>query len=118
MVGGGGRDAEGAGRAGVRLAAIRTWSFELCSATAGLGGILLGSFFFGQYSTNTADAGQLVLYSVAASVIGGVTLHPARGEGNHPGRGFLSRRRLLSDELRPHPCAPTDPHPFHPSHRP
>src|SRR5260370_22841083 len=63
---------EPARRAGVSLAAIRAWAFALCSATAGLGGILLGSFFYGQYSTNTADPGQLVLYSAAAAVIGGV----------------------------------------------
>ena len=61
-----GGNPEAARRAGVSLAAIRTWAFALCSATAGLGGILLGSFFFGEYSTNTADPGQLVLYSVAA----------------------------------------------------
>ena len=57
-----GGNPEAARRAGVSLAGIRTWSFALCSATAGLGGILLGSFFFGEYSTNTADPGQLVLY--------------------------------------------------------
>ncbi|HEX4661429.1 MAG TPA: hypothetical protein VH307_28875, partial [Streptosporangiaceae bacterium] len=34
-----GGNPEAARRAGVRLAAIRTWSFALCSATAGLGGI-------------------------------------------------------------------------------
>src|SRR5262249_56825711 len=70
-------------RAGVSVAAIRTWAFALCSATAGLGGILLGSFFFGEYSTNTAEPGQLVLYSVAASVIGGGSLFRGRGEGGH-----------------------------------
>jgi D-xylose transport system permease protein len=74
---------EAARRAGVRVAAIRTWSFALCSATAGLGGILLGSFFFGEYSTNTADPGQLVLYAVAAAVIGGVSLFGGRGKAIH-----------------------------------
>src|SRR5215469_10922267 len=52
-----GGNPEAARRAGVSLAAVRTWAFAVCSATAGLGGILLGSFFFGQYSTNTADPG-------------------------------------------------------------
>ncbi len=84
-----GGNAEAARRAGVRLAAIRTWSFALCSATAGLGGILLGSFFFGQYSTNTADAGQLVLYTVAAAVIGGVSLFGGRGKAIHGVLGGL-----------------------------
>jgi len=79
----------GARRAGVSLIAIRTWAFALCSATAGLGGILLGSFFFGQYSTNTSDPGQLVLYSVAASVIGGVSLFGGRGKAVHGVLGGL-----------------------------
>src|SRR5260370_396588 len=80
-----GGNPEAARRAGVSLAAIRTWAFALCSATAGLGGILLGSFFYGQYSTNTADPGQLVLYSVAAAVIGGG--QPFRGAGEAAPRG-------------------------------
>ncbi len=78
-----GGNPEAARRAGVSLAGIRTWAFALCSATAGLGGILLGSFFFGEYSTNTADPGQLVLYSVAAAVIGGVSLFGGRGKAIH-----------------------------------
>ncbi|MBO0832852.1 MAG: ABC transporter permease [Actinobacteria bacterium] len=78
-----GGNAEAARRAGVSLVGIRTWAFALCSATAGLGGILLGSFFYGQYSTNTADPGQLVLYAVAAAVIGGVSLFGGRGKAVH-----------------------------------
>jgi D-xylose transport system permease protein len=78
-----GGNPEAARRAGVSLAAIRTWAFALCSATAGLGGILLGSFFYGEYSTNTADPGQLVLYAVAAAVIGGVSLFGGRGKAVH-----------------------------------
>jgi D-xylose transport system permease protein len=84
-----GGNPEAARRAGVTVAAIRTWAFALCSATAGLGGILLGSFFFGQYSTNTADPGQLVLYSVAAAVIGGVSLFGGRGKPIHGVLGGL-----------------------------
>jgi D-xylose transport system permease protein len=78
-----GGNAEAARRAGVRLATIRVWCFALCSASAGLGGVLLGSFFFGEYSTNTADPGQLVLYTVAAAVIGGVSLFGGRGKAVH-----------------------------------
>jgi D-xylose transport system permease protein len=84
-----GGNPEAARRAGVSLVGIRTWSFALCSATAGLGGILLGSFFFGQYSTNTADPGQLVLYAVAAAVIGGVSLFGGRGKAIHGVLGGL-----------------------------
>ena len=78
-----GGNPEAARRAGVSLAGMRTWAFALCSATAALGGILLGSFFFGEYSTNTADPGQLILYSVAAAVIGGVSLFGGRGKAVH-----------------------------------
>ena len=78
-----GGNPEAARRAGVSLAGIRTWAFALCAATAGLGGILLGSFFYGEYSTNTADPGQLVLYTVAAAVIGGVSLFGGRGKAIH-----------------------------------
>ncbi len=78
-----GGNPEAARRAGVSLHGIRIWSFALCSATAALGGILLGSFFYGQYSSNTADPGQLVLYTVAAAVIGGVSLFGGRGKAVH-----------------------------------
>jgi len=78
-----GGNPEAARRAGVNVASVRIWAFALCSATAGFGGILLGSFFFGQYSTNTADPGQLVLYSVAAAVIGGTSLFGGRGKPLH-----------------------------------
>jgi len=84
-----GGNPEAARRAGVSLAGIRTWAFALCSATAGLGGILLGAFFYGQYSTNTADPGQLVLYTVAAAVIGGVSLFGGRGKALHGVLGGL-----------------------------
>jgi D-xylose transport system permease protein len=84
-----GGNPEAARRAGVSLVAVRTWAFALCSATAGLGGILLGSFFYGEYSTNTADPGQLVLYTVAAAVIGGVSLFGGRGKAIHGVLGGL-----------------------------
>ena len=84
-----GGNPEAARRAGVSLAGIRTWAFALCAATAGLGGILLGAFFYGQYSTNTADPGQLVLYTVAAAVIGGVSLFGGRGKALHGVLGGL-----------------------------
>jgi D-xylose transport system permease protein len=84
-----GGNPEAARRAGVSLPKIRIWAFALCSATAALGGILLGAFFFGQYSTNTADPGQLVLYTVAAAVIGGVSLFGGRGKAIHGVLGGL-----------------------------
>jgi D-xylose transport system permease protein len=84
-----GGNPEAARRAGVSLPSIRIWAFALCSATAALGGILLGAFFFGEYSTNTADPGQLVLYTVAAAVIGGVSLFGGRGKAIHGVLGGL-----------------------------
>jgi D-xylose transport system permease protein len=84
-----GGNPEAARRAGVSLPKIRIWAFALCSATAALGGILLGSFFYGEYSTNTADPGQLVLYTVAAAVIGGVSLFGGRGKAIHGVLGGL-----------------------------
>jgi D-xylose transport system permease protein len=84
-----GGNPEAARRAGVSLPKIRIWAFALCSATAALGGILLGSFFYGQYSSNTADPGQLVLYTVAAAVIGGVSLFGGRGKAIHGVLGGL-----------------------------
>jgi D-xylose transport system permease protein len=84
-----GGNPEAARRAGVSVSAIRIWSFALCSATAGLGGVLLGSFFYGEYSTNTYDPGQLVLYTVAAAVIGGVSLFGGRGKAIHGVLGGL-----------------------------
>jgi D-xylose transport system permease protein len=84
-----GGNPEAARRAGVSLPFIRIWAFALCSATAALGGILLGSFFLGQYSSNIADPGQLVLYTVAAAVIGGVSLFGGRGKAIHGVLGGL-----------------------------
>ena len=84
-----GGNPEAARRAGINLVAIRIWAFALCSATAALGGILLGSFFYGEYSSNTADPGQLVLYTVAAAVIGGVSLFGGRGKAVHGVLGGL-----------------------------
>jgi len=84
-----GGNPEAARRAGISLVAVRIWAFALCSATAALGGILLGAFFYGEYSTNTADPGQLVLYTVAAAVIGGVSLFGGRGKAIHGVLGGL-----------------------------
>ena len=78
-----GGNPEAARRAGVNVPAIRTWAFVLSAVTAGFAGILLGSFFYGQYSTNLADGSQLVLYAVAASVIGGTSLFGGRGKSIH-----------------------------------
>ncbi len=84
-----GGNPEAARRAGVSLPVVRTWGFVLSSVTAGIAGILYGSFVYGQYSTNSGDPGQLVLYAVAAAVIGGTSLFGGRGKAIHGVLGGL-----------------------------
>ena len=76
-----GGNAEAARRAGVNLALIRTIAFTLCSFTAGLAGVIYASRL---RSISTAfDGGTLVLYAVAAAVIGGTSLFGGRGKALH-----------------------------------
>ncbi|HET7490044.1 MAG TPA: hypothetical protein VFJ85_19125 [Acidimicrobiales bacterium] len=72
-----GGNPEAARRAGVNLARIRTAAFALCSLTAGIAGIVYASRLR-SVSTNLAG-GELVLYAVAAAVIGGTSLFGGRG---------------------------------------
>ena len=76
-----GGNAEAARRAGINLKLIRTAAFMLCSFTAGIAGIVYASRL---RSISTAlDGGTLVLYSVAAAVIGGTSLFGGRGKAMH-----------------------------------
>ena len=82
-----GGNAEAARRAGVRLARIRTMAFVLASFTAGIAGIVYASRL---RSVSTAlDGGTLVLYAVAAAVIGGTSLFGGRGKAVHAVLGGL-----------------------------
>lgn len=82
-----GGNAEAARRAGVRLARIRTIAFMLASFTAGIAGIVYASRL---RSMSTAlDGGTLVLYAVAAAVIGGASLFGGRGKAIHAVLGGL-----------------------------
>lgn len=82
-----GGNAEAARRAGVRLARIRTIAFTLSSFTAGIAGIIYASRL---RSVSTAlDGGTLVLYAVAAAVIGGASLFGGRGKAIHAVLGGL-----------------------------
>jgi D-xylose transport system permease protein len=76
-----GGNAEAARRAGVGVTAIRTWAFVICSATAGLGGIIYVSQLGG--ITTNINGGQYVLFAVAAAVIGGTSLMGGRGRAIH-----------------------------------
>jgi D-xylose transport system permease protein len=73
-----GGNSEAARRAGIPLARIRTIAFVLVSFTAGIAGVAYASR---QRSISTAfDGGTLVLYAVAAAVIGGTSLFGGRGK--------------------------------------
>jgi D-xylose transport system permease protein len=76
-----GGNAEAARRAGVNLARIRTGAFILCSFTAGIAGIVYMSRL--RSISTSVDGGTLVLYAVAAAVIGGTSLFGGRGKALH-----------------------------------
>jgi D-xylose transport system permease protein len=81
-----GGNAEAARRAGVNLPMIRTVAFTLCSFTAGLAGVIYASKL---RSISTAFDQTLVLYAVAAAVIGGTSLFGGRGKALHGVLGGL-----------------------------
>jgi len=76
-----GGNAEAARRAGINVPRVRTMAFVLCSATAGLAGVIYCSQLGGM--TTNINGGQLVLYAVAAAVIGGTSLFGGRGRAIH-----------------------------------
>ncbi|MPV50396.1 ABC transporter permease [Pseudactinotalea sp. HY160] len=76
-----GGNAEAARRAGINLARIRTTGFVLCSMTAGIAGIVYASRL--RSISTSMDGGTLVLYAVAAAVIGGTSLFGGRGKALH-----------------------------------
>lgn len=82
-----GGNPEAARRAGINLAAIRTWCFVLCSFTAGIGLLLYASFLGGM--SNNVNGGQLVLYAVASAVLAGTSLFGGRGKVLHAILGGL-----------------------------
>jgi D-xylose transport system permease protein len=73
-----GGNAEAARRAGVSLTLIRTVCFALASFTAGIAGIIYASRL--RSVSTSIDGGTLVLYAVAAAVIGGTSLYGGRGK--------------------------------------
>ncbi len=76
-----GGNAEAARRAGISLIWVRTMGFVMCSVTGGIAGIVYASRLD---SISTAvDGGKLVLYAVAAAVIGGTSLFGGRGKALH-----------------------------------
>jgi D-xylose transport system permease protein len=73
-----GGNAEAARRAGINVSRIRILVFMISGATAAVGGIILAA------NVNSVDlnfgGGTLLLNSIAAAVIGGVSLFGGRGE--------------------------------------
>jgi D-xylose transport system permease protein len=76
-----GGNAEAARRAGINVANVRTLAFVLCSFTAGIAGVVYASRL--QSISTAVDGGTLVLYAVAAAVIGGTSLFGGRGKAMH-----------------------------------
>jgi D-xylose transport system permease protein len=76
-----GGNTEAARRAGISVAGVRTLCFMFASMTAGIAGIIYASRLR-SVSTNL-DGGNLVLYAVAAAVIGGTSLFGGRGKAIH-----------------------------------
>ena len=82
-----GGNPEAARRAGINVAMVTTIAFALCSMTAGIGLILYASYIGGM--SNNVQGGQLVLFAVAAAVIGGTSLFGGRGKAIHGVLGGL-----------------------------
>ena len=72
-----GGNAEAARRAGINVDRIKIAVFAICSLMAALGGIILASRLR-SVDTN-AGGGSILLYSIAAAVIGGTSLFGGRG---------------------------------------
>jgi D-xylose transport system permease protein len=73
-----GGNAEAAHRAGIDVVKIKVTAFTLCSAFAALGGIFLASTTGGVQLD--LGAGYILLFAVAAAVIGGTSLFGGRGK--------------------------------------
>jgi D-xylose transport system permease protein len=83
-VGGG---TEASRRAGISVKRIRLYVFAVSGLTAGIGGIVLASRLH-SVSTNL-QGGQLVLYCIAAAVIGGTSMFGGHGKVVHALLGGL-----------------------------
>jgi D-xylose transport system permease protein len=82
-----GGNAEAARRAGIPVNRIRVWVFVIAGFMGGVAGLIYASRLR-SVSTNL-DGGTLVLYCIAASVIGGTSLFGGRGKAVHAILGGL-----------------------------
>ena len=72
-----GGNAEAARRAGINVARVRILCFMICSSMAALGGVIFASYL--NSVDLTAGGGTILLDSISAAVIGGVSLFGGRG---------------------------------------
>jgi D-xylose transport system permease protein len=77
-----GGNTEAARRAGIPVNRYRVYAFMLGGFTAGIAGLFYVSRL-GGYSSSSTDA-SVVLYAVAAAVIGGTSLYGGRGKMTYP----------------------------------
>jgi D-xylose transport system permease protein len=77
-----GGNTEAARRAGIPVNRYRIYAFMLGGFTAGIAGLFYVSRL-GGYSSSSTDA-SVVLYAVAAAVIGGTSLYGGRGKMTYP----------------------------------
>jgi len=84
-----GGNPEAARRAGVRLAAVRTWCFILSALISGIAGVLFASWQVSLTTNIIKAANSYVLLAVAAAVIGGTSLFGGRGKTLHGVLGGL-----------------------------
>jgi D-xylose transport system permease protein len=73
-----GGNQEGARRAGIPVERVKISAFAICSGTAAIGGLFLADFSGG--ATTGLGQGDILLFSVAAAVIGGTSLFGGRGK--------------------------------------
>jgi D-xylose transport system permease protein len=72
-----GGNAEAARRAGINVLRVRIMAFVICSSMAAISGLLSASYT-GKVSPGSGG-GNVLLYAVAAAVIGGTSLFGGRG---------------------------------------
>ena len=73
-----GGNAEAARRAGIPVEKVKISAFVICSGMAAMGGLFLADFSGG--ATTGLGQGDILLFSVAAAVIGGTSLFGGRGK--------------------------------------
>jgi D-xylose transport system permease protein len=76
-----GGNAEAARRAGINVILMRTAVFTIAGFAAGVAGVIYASRL--QSVSTNIDGGTLVLYCIAAAVIGGTSLFGGRGKALH-----------------------------------